>query len=227
MFSRQAPKDNSNKQIKFLLRQALLPRIEPKVALDLFAGRGEITGRLYQGFREIHCVEKNPRSFSFLQQRFAPTLGARVTSPAQCAQAAQPLIHLHRADNLKFISEKVAGIAGINLVDFDAYGSPNPQVKAFFQHYRASEPMLIFATDGGKLARLRGRLWHPDWYSAREPEGPSAPRYNHTVTQNYELLIRQFWREMARAHAFRLQTFELVWKRGKLVAYYGILIESV
>ena len=217
MFSRQAPTDNSNKQIKFLLRQAMLPRIEPGVALDLFAGRGEIASRLYQprsaGFREIHCVEKNPNSFAFLEKRFAGV--------------ENPQIHLHRGDNLKFISEKVAEIDGINLVDFDAYGSPNPQVKAFFRYYRASEPMLIFATDGGKLARLRGRLWHPDWYSAREPEGPPAPRYNHTVAQNYELLIRQFWRELSRVHAFSIQTFQLVWKRGKLVAYYGILLKPL
>ena len=224
MFGRQAPKDHSNKQIKFLLRQALLPRIEPKVVLDLFAGRGEIASRLFLGFRELHCVEQNPRSFDFLQQRFAPTLGARVTPPAQ---AAQPLIHLHHRDNLEFISETVAGIPHINLADFDAYGSPNPQLKAFFRHYPVAEPTLVFATDGGKLARLRGRPWHPDWYSAREPEGPAAPRYNHTVAQGYELLIRQFWRELSCAHAFRIQTFKLVWKRGKMVAYYGILLSPL
>jgi len=69
MFGKSQPQDHGNRQIKFLLRQALLPRIEPKVALDLFAGRGEITGRLYQGFREIHCVEKNPKAFAFLEKR--------------------------------------------------------------------------------------------------------------------------------------------------------------
>ena len=213
MFGRQAPKDHGNRQIKFLLRQALLPRIEPKTVLDLFAGRGEISARLYQGFRELHCVEKNPRAFAFLEKRFS--------------NLSEPAIYLHRGDNLRFISEKVAGISDINLVDADAYGSPTPQLKAFFQHDRVTEPMLIFATDGGKLARLRGRLWHPDWYSAREPEGRPAPRYNYTVVQHYELLIRQFWREMARAHAFRIQTFQLVWKQGKLVAYYGLLLAPV
>ena len=210
MFDRSQPKDHGNKQIKFLLRQVLLPRIEPKVALDLFAGRGEISARLYSAFREIHCVEQNPRSFAFLEERLEGV--------------ENPQVHLHRGDNLNFISEQVAGIADINLVDFDAYGSPNPQVKAFFQHYRVSEPMLIFATDGGKLARLRGRLWHPDWYSTREPEGPAAPRYNHTVVQNYELLIRQFWRELGRVYSFRIQIFKLVWKARKGVAYYGILL---
>jgi len=213
MFSHQAPTDNSNKQIKFLLRQALLPRIEPKVALDLFAGRGEIAGRLYQGFREIHCVEKNPRAFAFLEKRWGTVIPAGPQSP---------VIHLHRGDNLKFISEKVAEIDGINLVDFDAYGSPNPQIKAFFRHHPVTEPMLVFATDGGKLAQLRGASWHPDWYSAKEPEGPSAARYQATVARNYEALIRQFWQEMASAHHFRIQVFRLYWKQRRLLAYYGL-----
>jgi len=211
MFGTIRPKDHSNKQIKFLLRQVLLPRIRPKVGLDLFAGRGEIASRLYLDFEELYCVEKNPKSFAFLEKRLAGR--------------SKPAVHLHRGDNLKFLADQAAGIRGINLADFDAYGSPNPQIKQFFKSYRVTEPMLIFATDGGKLARMRGRPWHPAWYSVKEPEGLAAPRYHQVVAQNYELLIRQFWRELAQTDAFRILEFHLYWKQGKLVAYYGLYLE--
>ncbi|OGP58278.1 MAG: hypothetical protein A2V67_20585 [Deltaproteobacteria bacterium RBG_13_61_14] len=221
MFGTIRPKDHSNKQIKFLLRQVLLPRIRPRVGLDLFAGRGEIASRFYLDFEELHCVEKNPKSFAFLQKR----LGARLTLEARVPSPALPLIHLHRGDNLKFLADQVAGIRGINLADFDACGSPNPQIKQFFKSYRVTEPMLIFATDGGKLALLRGAAWHPDWYSAREPEGPPVARYHSLVARDYELLIRRFWQEMAVAYGFSIQAFQLCWKQERLLAYYGLYLE--
>ena len=214
MFGKTQAKDNSSRQIKFLLRQVLLPSIRPQVGLDLFAGRGEIASRLYLGCEELYCCEKDPKSFAFLQKR----LGERLAPGA-------PKIHLLHGDNLKFLADQVAGIQGINLADFDAYGSPNPQIKLFFRQRRVTEPMLIFATDAGKLALLRGAAWHPDWYSALEPEGLPATRYHPLVARDYELLIRRFWQEMAEAYGFSLKTFPLCWKRERFVAYYGLYIE--
>lgn len=213
MFRNAPAKDHGSRQIKFLLRQALLPRLKLKVVLDLFAGRGEIAARFYLGGEELYLVEKNPKSFAFLARRFEGK-----TSPE---------VHLYCEDNLKFLAARVAGLSRINLVDFDAYGSPNRQIKRFFSLYRVREPMLVFATDGGKLALLRGAHWHPDWYSAREADGPPASRYHALVARDYETLIRGFWREMAAAHGFRLLSFPLVWKPGNLVAYYGLLLQPV
>ncbi|GEM_PF-1395449 len=205
--------DHGNKYLKLLLRKAMLSRIHPQTALDLFAGRGEIARVLYQEFEELYCVEKDSRKFASLEKNLP-----RVSSPR---------IHLHRMDNRLFLQKMVKDIPQINLVDFDAYGSPNLQVKTFFAHYRLEGPTLIFATDGGKISCQRGRRFSPGLYSSCPyPSGSNTggTGYNPVLVHGYEKLIRQFWLEMAHTHSFRIELFKILWKKGKQVAYYGLLI---
>lgn len=209
------PKDNSELFLKLLLRKSLisLSGISFKgTALDLFSGRGEISSRLYRSFSELYCVEKDIAKFKWLEEKFKESQN----------------VHLFQMDNIKFLKKHLHGINSIELLDFDAYGTPNKTIKTFFEIYPVREKIVIFATDGGKLARLRCSGFSPSLYSVlnRDELGTENKGYgyNSILIREYERLIRQFWFELSNAYGFKIELFKLLWKKGKGVAYYGALI---
>jgi len=211
MFETKA-RDNSSLYLKLLLRKSFLNQklIEKNIALDLFAGRGEIASRVYSDFQRLHLVEKDGAKFDLLKERFK----------------ADRSVRLWRMDNLKFIKQELARLlAGseLNLVDFDAYGSPNRQVQAFFSVWRVRARILVFATDGGYLARIRGRAFCPRLYFSG-PDQTNGYFYDPVLAKNYERLIKGFWAELAKEKNFKIDFFKLIWKKGKQVAYYGVLV---
>jgi hypothetical protein len=204
------PCDNSKLFLKLLLRKSLLGLgvTDQGMALDLFSGAGTIAARVYKGFRELHLVEKDERKLQRLRHEFSRHPAARVWA----------------MDNLEFIRERLATLPDPDLVDFDAYGSPNRQVRLFFEQRPVKKPLLIFATDGYYISRLRGQEFSPELYLAGADQA-SAGGYDPVLTQNFELLIRGFWDELSRRHKFRVSLFKLFWKKGGQVAYYGTVIE--
>jgi hypothetical protein len=204
------PKDNSKLFLKLLLRKSFmgLGLVEKGVAVDLFSGAGTIADRLYRDFRELHLVENDAKKLARLESRFS-----------QCPNA-----HIWKMDNLDFIKNNLAALPGPSLIDFDAYGSPNKQIHAFFESRALKDPLLIFATDGFFISRLRGRTFSPELYLAgRDRE--NATGYDPVLTRNFELLIRGFWDELSKRHNFRISLFKILWKKGGQVAYYGTAIE--
>jgi len=204
------PRDNSSLLVKLLLRQSLLElgAVEPSGALDLFAGTGEIASRLYLNFQELHLVEQDEKKFKRLEQKFLN----------------RPNTRLYNADNREFIQQRLRSIKRLSVVDFDAYGSPNRQIQLFFDSWRLKSPLLVFATDGFSLARLRGLGFAPALYLAG-PDAKSAGGRDPVLNRNFELLVRSFWNELAKLYNFRIALFKLLWKKRKQVAYYGLLIE--
>jgi len=207
-------KDNSSLFLKLVLRKSFLELnlIEKNVALDLFAGRGEIASRVYSDFQRLYLVEKDGGKFALLKERLKAHSGARVC----------------RMDNLKFIAQELPRVfagSDLNLVDFDAYGSPNRQVQAFFSNWRVRGRILVFATDGGYLARIRGRAFSP-WLYLSGPDRGNGYFYDSVLARNYEQLIKGFWAQLARERNFKIELFKLIWKRGAQVAYYGVCIGS-
>ncbi len=203
-------KDNSSLSLKILLRKSFLGigAVPKRVALDLFSGKGEIARRAYLDFPELHLVEKNPRQVELLKAGFAGLTRARIWE----------------MDNLEFLQKHLPGFPGLSLVDFDAYGSPNKQIQAFFSACKIREPILIFATDGGVLATIRGRGISPDLYLAGSDQGWGAG-YDPVIGRNYERMIRCFWDELSKRHNFRIELFKIIWKKGGQLAYYGLLIK--
>ncbi len=202
-----APKQHSHLLLKLLLRKTFLnlATIEHSVALDLFAGSGEISSRLYLDFEEIHLVEKDPKRFAGLKEKFSHL----------------EKVHLWQMNNLDFLKEHLRSIPDITLVDFDAYGSPNHQILEFFKNYPFRNSLLIFATDGGRLARIRARRFNPALYFAG-PEQKSGAGYDPVLTHNYQKLIQGFWKELAKIYGFEIKLFKLLWNKTKGVAYYGL-----
>jgi len=204
------PKDNSKLFLKLLLRKSFLGLglVEKGVAVDLFSGAGAIAGRLYRDFRELHLVEKDEKKLARLELEFSGCKNARVW----------------KMDNLDFINNNLAVLPGLSLVDFDAYGSPNKQIHAFFESRVIRNPLLIFATDGFFISRLRGRTFSPELYLASQ-DRENATGYDPVLTRNFELLIRSFWDGLSKRHNFRISLFKILWKKGGQVAYYGTVIE--
>jgi len=211
-------KDHSRIYLKVLLRKSFLElgAVEKNVALDLFSGKGEIAKGIYLDFKEVHLVEKNPKQFEILKGRFSRLPQAR----------------LWKMENLKFLKNELPNFSELSLVDFDAYGSPNQQILFFFASWKLKTPLLVFATDGGILAGIRGRSFSPDRYlaglspnCASEPGQESATGYDRVLNRNYERMIRCFWDELAKRHCFKIELFKIIWKKGGQVAYYGLLIK--
>jgi len=203
-------RDNSSLLVKLMLRKSLLglKAVEQKCALDLFAGNGEIASRVYQDFPELHLVENDSAKFARLKRKFGDEAG----------------IKLWNLDNREFLARKLKTIPELSVVDFDAYGSPNRQIQLFFENRRLKKQLLIFATDGFTLARLRGREFSPMLYCAG-PDSESGAGYDPVLSRNFELLIRAFWEEMSKLHQFRIPLFKILWKKRRQVAYYGLWIE--
>ena len=204
------PQDNSSLLLKTLLRKSLLDlrATDRGTVLDLFAGRGEIAVKVYGGFREVHLVEKNSKQFAVLENKFA----------------ACPSVRLWRMDNLKFIAQKLALFPELRVVEFDAYGTPNHQIKLFFENHKLKKPLLVFATDGFRIARIRGANFSPQLYFAG-PDRGSVNRYDPVLDRHNEALIRTFWDGLAARHNFRILLFKLLRKKGGQVVYYGTWIE--
>jgi len=204
------PRDNSSLLIKLLLRQSLLDlgAVERSGALDLFAGAGEIASRLYLDFQEIHLVEQDEKKFRRLEQKFLNRKNAR----------------LWNADNREFLQQKLRALPHLSVVDFDAYGSPNRPIQLFFANWQLKSPILVFATDGFILARVRGLGFAPELYLAG-PDSKCAGGHDPVLNRNFELLVRSFWQELAKLYNFRIALFKILWKKRKQVAYYGLLIE--
>jgi hypothetical protein len=182
--------------------------MEKSAAIDFYSGTGAIASRLYRDFRELHLVERDPKKLARLEREFSGCPGARVWA----------------MDNIEFITKNLAAVPDPGLVDFDAYGSPNKPIKLFFENRTLKRPLLVFATDGFFISRLRGGAFSPELYLAgRDREGASG--YDPVLTRNFELLIRGFWDELSRRHKFRVSLFKILWKKGGQVAYYGTFIE--
>ena len=127
-------------------------------------------------------------------------------------------------DNLKFIAQKLSLLPDLSVADFDAYGTPNRQVKLFFENRKLRKPLLVFATDGFRIARIRGANFSPQLYFAG-PDSGSVNRYDPVLDRHNEALIRTFWDELAARHNFRILLFKLLRKKGGQVVYYGTWIE--
>jgi len=217
MTGAKKPIDHGFRELKWLLRQRLLAGITPAVAVDLYAGEGRILTELYRGFRQVHAVEKDPDKYDRLQRRIA----LRLQGPGR------PLVATYRQDNRVFIRERLAKIADVNLLDFDAYGNPHPLIAAVFQVWTPHTRTAIAVTDAGRIPLLRaGRvnLAHYRPGTAAEAKGRPA-RVRPLSAEEYELLVQGFWRELAERHRFALLDFFGAWAPGRRVLYYGVWIE--
>jgi tRNA G37 N-methylase Trm5 len=216
--------DHGFVEIKRLLRKKLLAMISPSVAVDFFAGEGKIICELYREFDQVHAVEKNPAKARMLNQRLLIS-GNRDLAPK---------VRTYCMDNREFARTRMKFIRGVNLLDFDAYGNPNPLIAGVFNAWKPEGTTVIAVTDGGKFALCRGDRVRINSYlpseknellpAAQGARRPSA-RVHPLIIKEYELLVRTFWQTLAGKHGFFIKDFIFSWKKGRMVLYYGLCIE--
>lgn len=197
-------------ELKWLLRRRLISMIVPETAVDLFAGTGRLLP-LTAEFKRVYAVDRDPKKLAVLLSRLSPEDRKRVTAQA--------------GDNRKFVAERLGRIPGINYLDFDAYGNPGVLIERVFRVWRPDRRTAIAVTDAGRLALCFSNRLYGVGVTAG-PEGPSPLVRGHPlVRREYELWVRAFWQRLSRLHQFQVRDFTAVWKKGKKVLYYGVLLE--
>jgi len=102
--------------------------------LELFAGRGFLS-KVYADYAsELILVDENREYLDEAKAKLGEF-------PHQ----------LFCKKNIDFIREDLPQIHDLVFVDFDAFGSPAEQIKAFFENFKVEKPLLIAVTDGSGL----------------------------------------------------------------------------
>ncbi|HUT54600.1 MAG TPA: hypothetical protein VM658_14515 [bacterium] len=206
--------DHAFPELKRLLRSRLIRLVAPKAAVDFFAGEGRILAGLYGGFAAVHAVEKDPAKLARLLARAREQAAANRPGPALTAYAM---------DNRDFVRAILPGLADVTFMDFDAYGNPHPLIAQAFAHHRVRERTAVAVTDGGRMALLRGQRITPAAYQVAAPDHRLA-RTRSLSASEYELLVRGFWKELAKKYGLTASYFTASWAKGRRVMYYGLII---
>jgi len=223
MLTKKKRVDHGFWEIKFLLRKRMIEMINPRVAVDLYAGKGRLLQALAGHFEQVHAVEKSRHQYAFLTQHLAD----------QPQDQHSPLIKTYCLDNMKFTRTRLGRIKGINYIDCDAYGNPHPLIAEVLNVWKPGEPSVFAVTDGGRMYVMRGSKIQLYKFQPRSaPPGRfleqahAAPvRARQLSWQQYELLVRSFWKQLAESHNFQIKDFISFWRKRRRVLYYGVCIE--
>ena len=124
---------------KVKLRTELRDRLsEHDWVLELFAGRGALTEKVYAGHcNKLWLVDANNANLQVARDRLEGFT-----------------YEAFYMDNLKWLKNylrfKVEAFQEhLTLVDFDAFGMPGRQIQRFFELFRVQRPLCVAITDGG------------------------------------------------------------------------------
>jgi hypothetical protein len=230
--------DHAFLELKLLIRSRLVREVAPRAVVDFFAGEGRIMTRLYGGFATVHAVDKDPvklarfcsenthaRTVVGAGPRACPRPGRpRGDAPTPHFQdCRRPEVKVYAMDNREFCRIVLPSLSDVTFMDFDAYGNPHPLIALAFDHHRVRERTAVAVTDGGRLALLRGQRITPASYLAAAPD-PRLARTRSLSAFEYELLVRGFWKELAKKHGLAASNFTASWAKGRRVMYYGLII---
>ena len=95
---------------------------------------------------------------------------------------------------------KCEDLSDLVFVDFDAFGSPAPAMKAFFANYPIKKPLYIGVTDGaGHYISMNNKRskWIPAHY------GVDAPK--HWNRKQQAIILGKFVRRMGKKYGFTVE----------------------
>jgi len=168
--------------------------------LELYAGRGFLTERVYKGHGKLLVLVDD-------EQRFLKQVKEKIRG-----QKA----HLYYMDNMHFLDRYIRRYPEITLVDFDAYGSPAFQIQRFFARYPINHRVVISITDG----MMAG--WptlSKDWegrYFVRPKKQPGK--------EDFPGFMDSLMKTMAKQHHFDFKKINEVWKDRAATYYCSYLI---
>lgn len=123
---------------KLFQRRAAAEKLSKGTVLELFAGRGNLSQEVWAKKAEhITLIDKNKKFLSAADKKLRGKV-KHETIAANNIKWLQNEMDPHELKNLK-------------AVDFDAFGSPAKQVKAFFDNYPVKKSILVCLTDGSNI----------------------------------------------------------------------------
>ena len=190
-------KDNSSLRVKVALRRAFLPK-DARV-LDLFCGDGCMYRAVYRG----HC---------------AKYLGLDKVKTHDCRICMI-------VDNQKWLSEQA--LAGFNVFDLDAYGSPLRMLQTIIAKM-TEEEIVIFVTDGLPQTLMHCCNTAPPRI-VRQVENLSddwALAGGISMYQFYPQFFATLLKKCERAYRVRVSRWIFSWNPRHTCAYHALLIKA-
>jgi len=196
-------------RVKLEQRKALLDWMDRRgTILELYAGRGNLTRNLYASrAKKLILVDKDPEA---LKYNYAKLGGHKYKA------------ELHAMDCEQYLEQlDPSSLDDLVLVDFDAFGSPGPAIRKFFEVYKVDRPLLVAITDGGKYyatlhQNAEGRRYMRTAYGVDK-----VPR---DTTRNGMLrTLDKMMENEGRRHGFKVKRIS-VGANDKQTLYVGYLV---
>ena len=168
--------------------------------LELYAGRGFLTERVYKGHGKLLVLVDDEQKL--LKQAKEKIRGCKA--------------HLYYMDNMKFLDRYVRRYPEITLVDFDAYGSPAFQIQKFFARHPVRQRIVVSITDGMITGwPVLGKDWEGRYFvhPKKKPMKEDLPDFMDSLMKT-----------MSKQHHFNFEKINGVWKEGAAIYYCGYLI---
>lgn len=129
--------DNSDCATKVSLREQYAGMVGAGLCLDLFCGSGTMTSAVWAPrFERVVCVDKQRKQLEQL-----PEL---------------PNVTAYQGDNQKLLTGLLVKYGAPDLVDLDAYGSPDPLAHVLLTTSLTNKRFAVVGTDGSMTQRTRG-----------------------------------------------------------------------
>lgn len=123
---------------KMVQRQEVAEKLSGGTVLEAFAGKGELSEKVYADKADkIVLVDKDEKLLEKADKR----LDGKVKHEAVAS------------DNVEWLENEMSPeqLKNLKLVDFDAFGSPAKQMRAFFKNFPVRRKMFVTVTDGSKI----------------------------------------------------------------------------
>lgn len=199
---------------KLKQRQILADRMGEKgTVLEVYAGKGELTNAVYSKKADrVVMVDKNPRFLSEADKKLQGKVKREMIL----------------GDNTAWLKEAMnpTELRNLKLVDFDAYGTPAENVKAFFDRYPINKTMFVALTDGSQLfvaykQNAEGRRWLRNNYGIDVLPGRFGKR------EDQVRILNEFMEAQGRKHGFKVEPISVAHGVHAIYAGYKITPKKV
>lgn len=188
---------------KAVQRKELAEKIKGGTVLEAFAGEGHLSEKVYaKKADEIVMIDKNPELLKKADRRVA----GKVKHEAIVR------------DNVSWLENemKPSELKRLQLVDFDAFGSPAKSMRAFFSNFPVKRKMYVALTDGSKIF-LGYSKPHETRKWLRENYG--IVRKTRGTREDQVKLLDAFMQAQAQVHGFKVKPVNVAY--GKHHAVYA------
>ena len=118
-------------------RKDLIKDVKGGTALEVFGGKGNVTKTVYAGkLDKTVLIDKDQHSLKQADKKLKGRIKRETVA----------------ADNLDWLENEMnpRDLKNLKVIDFDAYGSPADQIRAFFDNFPIRKSLFVAVTDGSK-----------------------------------------------------------------------------